>query len=371
MYTIIDHDKFSPSTYEMFSSGPWIKGKVGFSKQNPTTKDKKDGLYKPRLSVTRRPLKGLGYQNTLYIEVSLPKLVFSNNFDELTNDDFELVINKLYEVLKSMGVLAYPSKLPQANISSIHYGKNIILEDYTTPYSYIKELKKVDINKIIDVNQTDYRNGGLSYKFHSNLFEFTFYDKIKDLEKSKLSEKRAINKSDYCQLSLLDYIDTKERITKPFEVLRLEIRLNNRTKIKQYLKKLKLDNIVTFDYLFNTKMAKLFLLSFYDKIFDQYIPTFETSSIIELVESIKASNPEIKDGKVLELASSQNIINQLGVRELRNMVNDRTWYRVKNNLKKLNGTKSSLYLSNLRNKIDNFKQVRLVDYPQLMLNNVN
>ena len=54
----------------------------------------------------------------------------------------------------------------------------------------------------LDVNQTDYRNEGHSYKWHCNSYEVVFYDKIKDLEKAKQSEKRAIEKDNAIQLHL-------------------------------------------------------------------------------------------------------------------------------------------------------------------------
>lgn len=371
MYTILDHTKFTPSTFEMFSYGPFEKGSKISSNQNPTNKDKKACIYRPRLSIRRRQLKHLGYQNTLYVEFSIPKLVFGNNFDELQNKDFERVIKELTNTLKEMGVLAYSSQLPQAKVSSIHYGKNIVLEDYTTPYTYIKALRQLDIRKTHDINQTDYRNSGLSFKAHTNLFEFAFYDKIKELEKSNFSEKRSLDKDDYCQLSLLDYFATKEKNEKPFEVLRLEMRLNNRRKIKQHLKKQKLLENVEFQYLFDQDLAQQFLLSFYENLVKQYIPTYEKKSILQTFENIKVSNPEIKNGKLLKLASSQVIINEIGVREFRNLIDNATWYRLKRHLIRLKDTKQTNYLQRLKNELLKFTPVSLVDYPQIMLNNVN
>ncbi len=66
-------------------------------------------------------------------------------------------------------------------------------------YSKIKE---ANIKLSLDTNQTDYRNEGHSYKWHCNAYEVVFYDKIKDLEKAKQSEKRAIEKDNALQLKL-------------------------------------------------------------------------------------------------------------------------------------------------------------------------
>lgn len=369
MFTILEHDLFSPPTRDMFGVGPWEKGTMTFSKKNPSNQDKKKGLYLPRMTIRRRLLKNLGYQNVLYIEVSLPKLVFGNNFDELTDDDFELVKEKLIEVLKTQGVLITRSRLSEAKISAIHYGKNIVLTDYSTPYSYIKELKQIDISKIYDINKTDYRNGGLSYKQHSNLFEFSFYDKVKDLEQSKISEKRALDKDDYCQLSLLDLIEQKERAKNPFEVLRLEMRLNTRTKIKQTLKKYGITQDVAFGHLFDQGLARGLMLGYYEQLMKNYIPTVDDNNVDSIFLNLKANNPRIKDNKLLELASAQSIINQNGVREFRNMISDKTWYRLKKRLKKIGTMRSNNPLRKLGHDLEKFEPVRLVDYPQLMLNN--
>ena len=352
----------------MFTCGAWNSGTVTFSKQNPTNIDKKAGIYKPRLTITRRPLKNLGYQNTLYVELSLPKLVFGNNFDELSDEDFNTVLDCLYEVLKTMGVLVYKNQLPQAQVSAIHYGKNIILDDYTTPYTYIKELKNIDISKTLDVNQTDYRNGGLSYKLHTNLFEFAFYDKIKELEISKFSEKRSLEKDNYCQLSLLDYMQEQKQNSSPFEVLRLELRLNNRKKIKQYLKRIGLQENSTLEYLFDQQIAKKILLSFYDSITNKGEYSYKTNSLLHTFESLKKASPKSRDQQHLELCSALSIINDVGVREFRNLIEDRTWYRIKKQLEMLKKQPNN-YLIKIQNNLNEFIQAKLVDYPQLMINN--
>ena len=65
-----------------------------------------------------------------------------------------------------------------------------------------KKIKEANIKLLLDTNQTDYRNEGHSYKWHCNSYEVVFYDKIKDLEKAKHSEKRAIEKDSALQLNL-------------------------------------------------------------------------------------------------------------------------------------------------------------------------
>lgn len=64
----------------------------------------------------------------------------------------------------------------------------------------------------LDVNQTDYRNEGHSYKWHCNSYEIVFYDKIKDLEKARLSDKRVVEKDNAIQLNLFPELNEKRSL---------------------------------------------------------------------------------------------------------------------------------------------------------------
>jgi len=369
MYTILDHGLFTPSTKEMFNVGPYLMGTTRFSKQNSSAVDRRLGIYKPRLSVTRRQLKHLGYQNTLYVELSLPKLVFGNNFDELTDDDLELVLSKLTEKLKTQGVYIFDrSKLTDAKVSSIHFGKNIVLSDYSTPFSYIKELMKIDVSNIHDVNQTDYRNGGLSYKIHSNLFEYTCYDKLKDLERSKVSESRAINNDDYCQLGLFDQITSSQNSDNPFQVIRIEMRLNSRKRIRQTLKKYAFADDCSFSFLFSSNLASHLVSNYFKGLTKQYIPTFKATGI-DLLDLVKMHNPKLKERCLLEVSMAQEVIQNSGVRKFRNTISNKTWYRIKKLLKNLNVPLQTNLLTKIWRELTVFIPLRLIDYPQLMINN--
>ena len=61
---------------------------------NPSSENKKKGIYQPRLTYTERPVRG-GKNYELAIELSLPKLMFNNNFSELDDADFEAVVKNL------------------------------------------------------------------------------------------------------------------------------------------------------------------------------------------------------------------------------------------------------------------------------------
>ena len=107
-FRIADHEKFSPSTRGLFEP-PYYRlgGRGNFScYQNPTADEFKKGIYKPRLTVTKRPIKG-GFQVTLRIEFSIPKLIFGNNFDEVEDNHFAPVVDSLLKSLREMGIIIF------------------------------------------------------------------------------------------------------------------------------------------------------------------------------------------------------------------------------------------------------------------------
>lgn len=102
MYRITEPDKFSPSAR-------WIENPLMItsdirSKQNVTKNELRRGAYKPHLTLSNcKSYNGLR-DIILKIELSLPKLLFGNNFQELQYKDFSLITKKLVEKLERMGV---------------------------------------------------------------------------------------------------------------------------------------------------------------------------------------------------------------------------------------------------------------------------
>jgi len=77
----------------------------------------------------------------LKMEVSLPKLFFGNNFQELQYKDFALLVSKLADTLNGMSVSLAESALAQAPVYRVHYAKNIVFTDGSTPYHFITNIK--------------------------------------------------------------------------------------------------------------------------------------------------------------------------------------------------------------------------------------
>jgi len=301
-------------------------------KQNPTKKDLKRGDYKPRLTLASR----ISWHNknkretTLKIELSLPKLLFGNNFEELQYKDRFAVIEKLVAALKEMGVTTTQNAIANASVAAIHYSKNIPLIDGATPYHFINKIRNANIPLSLDVNQTDYRNHGHCYKWHCNSYEVVFYDKIKDLEKARISGKRALERDNEIQI---DLFRRAENGRKKFEVLRMEVRLNKRQKIKQLFKKLNIKADLVFKKLFKPAISKKVLLHYLDKLESRW-PTlidYKTHNDKALLAELIFANPTLGPKKILQMYGLKRAIDAIPIGEMRAMFSKysaRSWYRL-------------------------------------------
>ncbi|HHX67081.1 MAG TPA: hypothetical protein GX708_03370 [Gallicola sp.] len=366
-YTILDHNRFEPSTKGLFYPPYYSLGsRSNFScKQNPTKKDYLSGIYKPRLTITKRIRKG-GYVYPLRIEFSIPKLIFSNNFDEIQESDFNLVIDTLKERLKEMAILIKKDDLVNTKVSAIHYSKNIALVNYTSCSMILGELAKINLTKRLDLDKTSFRNGGQAIHCHANSFDIAIYDKIKDLEQAKVSEKRSTEKNNQIQLNLFD----KNPTVKPFEVIRIEIRLNNRTKIKSLLKSLKMTTEPTFINLYSDMLSKNIILYFWKEIEESsQILSIDTDKPSELFRTIIKNNTGIRNTKTLKILATIFLVQEIGFRNTRNLFDtnyksNKFWYNLIKELKETRLPMNGKYnpIEEVSRSIKEFKPLKLKYY---------
>jgi len=184
-----------------------------------------------------------------------------------------------------MGVATNMQSLVNAKVSSIHYSKNLVLEKYTTCSMILNELHQIDLSQRIDFGSEIFRNGGHALHFHTNTRDLVFYDKIKDLEKAKISDKRAFEKDNMIQMSLFDSLNESS-----MQVLRMELRLGNRKEIQKILDKIGIKSELIFKNLFNANIAQKALDYFWKQIIKaSYILNFKTEGVFELAETTRIS----------------------------------------------------------------------------------
>ncbi|MSU25804.1 MAG: hypothetical protein EXS44_00880 [Candidatus Levybacteria bacterium] len=339
--------------------------------QNPSKSELLNGIYQPRLTLTKRFNVSGVFGATLSIELSLPKLLYKNNFDELQDGDFITIADLLREVLKTMGVKIFTHVLITAPVSAIHYSKNVPLTDGSTPHYLISKIKEANISLALDVNQTDYRNDGHSYKWHSNSYEVAFYDKIKDLEMAKKSDKRAIEKDNALQLNLFDRITERKKL----EVLRMEVRLNNRQKMKQLFKTLAIEKELTFQNLFSQNISQQVLLHYLSELEKQRpkLLDYSVSNPKALLADLIINNSKQKPLKILQAFGLKQALGTITPRELRAMFSkytDRSWYRLFAEAKTIQLPITKSPFDVVRKNLTSFEPLKLVDFQDEMINNV-
>lgn len=326
-FQITDPNKFTPSARWITKNNPSAVYGIQ-SKQNPTKKELRAGIYKPRLTLrsnSRNPK-----EVELKIELSLPKLFYGNNFEELKGKDLPPLLQKLSSTLGQMGVIVDPSFLAAAPASAIHYSKNVALTDGSTPYHFINKIKEANITLRLDVNQTDYRNEGHSYKWHCNSYEVVFYDKIKDLEKAKHSEKRSIEKDNAIQLNLFPELAKRKR---KLEIFRMEVRLNKRQKMKQLFAKLEIKSNLTLKSLFKPAISKKILMHYFDELESKRpkILDYKAANDKALLADLIFNNPDLGSKRIMQIYGLSKALESMSIRELRGMLSmnsKRDWNRL-------------------------------------------
>jgi hypothetical protein len=358
MYHITEPDRFNPSA--RWVKNPSLMNCNIRSKQNTTKKELQRGVYKPHLTLSNCNTANGLRDIILRIELSFPKLLFGNNFQELRYKDFQLIIKNLVAKLETMGVVVNEDVLANAPVAAIHYSKNIVLKDGSTPFHYIQKIKESNITLSLDTNHTNYRNDGLSYKWHCNSYEIVFYDKIKELEKTKQRSKRTIEKDGILQLKLLDKLTRRKK----FEILRMEVRLNKRQKIKQLFTKLKIKSDLTFHSLFKPAISKKVLLHYLDELESKrpILLDYKAKNDAALFVALCLNNPNISARKILQMFGLKKILEFITPRELKVLFahfNSRSLQRIMTAANQIKLPKANNPLCSIREKIVEFKPCKL------------
>jgi len=294
--------------------------------RNPTKAEKEMGQYFPRLTSYN---KRFNQDANVRLEFSVPKLLYLNNLDEVANKDFPAVIATLQTRLEKMGVIVEKSVLENASVSSVHFSKNIQLEDGYTSNHIISEINKIDLRKSFDFAKTRFINNGQSLYAHTKSHEFVIYDKMADLDKDK---NRAIDKDQTLyQFNLFSELKKKGLN----EVVRFEIRLNHKKKMNSVLEKLGCQKNPLFKDVFSSEMSKKVVLDYWQKLVkDRNLGLFSISlSIKDMLQTLFLGDKNLKPDRGLRLLCLFMLSkDEGGMRQLRTIVSQRskntTWYRM-------------------------------------------
>lgn len=295
--------------------------------RNPNKAEKETGHYFPRLTGYRRQFS---QEANVRMEFSVPKILYLNNLDELEDKDFPEVINVLQDRLRTMGIIVTRSVLENASVSSVHFSKNIVLQDGYTVNHLISEMGKVNLPKSFDFAKTRFINDGQSLYAHTTSHQMVIYDKVSDLNKDK---KRAIDKEQTLYQKSLFIELSKESTTQ--EILRFEIRLSQKQKMNKVLEDLGYSKNPTFKDVFNAEMSRKVVESYWQKLIkERNLGLFSISvSVKDILRTLFLADKKLKTKQAIYLLGLFQLAkDEDGMRQLRTIISkrshDRTWYRI-------------------------------------------
>lgn len=331
---------------------------------NPSKSYRAAGIYLPKLKFFEHPSRE-GIQRKLAIEVSLPKLFFSNNFSELTDADFVPLTRKLSNTLQSTyGIHIPPEVLANAAVGKIDYSKNTVFEDHTPVSTIVNAMKTADISKVYDVQQDKFKNGGHIYRIHTNSLEVVMYDKVADLKQERISEKRSHEKQGYVQMDLLDTLLEKRSLS----IARFEIRINSTKKIRAELKDIGVFSGITFHELYSTDISRKLLLKHWGNVFDSIPKAPAIADTTEnMLVALKQNNPNMKFAEatrtLLFLQLRKDVANE---RYIRNLIDELfgkyTYSRYKHNGREPPSPTQLKTLLKITDNLTAMKPVSIEDY---------
>jgi hypothetical protein len=129
----------------------------------------------------------------------------------------------------------------------------------------------VNVSRKLDLDKTQFRNSGRVLSFYSKTNSFIMYDKVKDITQKN---GRSVDQDQTDQqLQLFSTPNTK------LEILRLEVRLSKRTKMKSILKEVGYPSDPTFEYIFKKDVCQKVMMHYWQKIVsEKYYFLFDMDS---------------------------------------------------------------------------------------------
>jgi hypothetical protein len=327
-----------------------------------------NGIYTPQVEVYEKVNKGQnGVEYEMVVTLSLPKLLYGNNLQEIEVSDLAKLISFVHDRLYAVGIQCSEESILSAPVSVVHFCKNILLSKDMLLRAILQKISHADVGKAYDTTQdirTKDNNNSEIIHLYCGVREWCFYDKVKDMKHSN---------------NTIDAQILTEYHLKNTEVFRYEYRLKKAQTIRS-----EINNRLGRDYkvpvtvkdLFVENLWKETLLASWKKIIKlpenklafTAIPIDELDLFLHI--STKASQKK-KNGhsqnKALWAYGLVLAINKLGVKAVRQEC-ERIWSkkaddRLDNKLKiaveLLEGLPLSEGILYVVNKLDEFKRIDL------------
>ncbi len=223
--------------------------------------------YLPTITIKMLPSALGGYfTESIDIQFSAPKVFRGTNYFGVSEDDFgritELLENKLEYIFE--GKIITKAHLYYANVKSIAYSFNFILEQFPNPIEYLKLIPFLSMGKRYKTTShtyyTEQEEIGFCGRMYNKQMGFRIYCKGAEmLNNAKTPE----------ELEVARKIRMKQL---PFKVLRIEITFQSRTPLKKFLANITDKNHKrerNFYEVFNDEIAKKILSDAFDEVMNE------------------------------------------------------------------------------------------------------
>jgi len=286
--------------------------------------------YIPKILLKRRYGES---QFTLFLDFSVPKVIYNNNLEEVCENDFDAVVRRIVAVLSILNITIDEESIKNADVMFFHPSKNIPLQSYT-PSMVITELSKINLTKKMDMNKTNFRNHGQALQLYAKTHELTFYDKISDLNKP--SQRAVEHEALRSDKQLYREIKKTDR---SLQIFRMEVRLKQKEKMNEVLLRCGFQKNPTFKDIFKNEVSQKILQHYWNHyIEDKNLFLFAVSSKpLEVLKRLSRHHPNLSSSKLLELVGLYMLSrdDDGGIRALRsvfeNEIGKKDWNRISRN----------------------------------------
>ncbi len=322
---ITNPELFNPPLRTNYSTGEYY---VEFGSRKHIYNPSSEQVYYPRFTITSTWINQKPAP-CLKVELSLPKLLYQNNVDELALDELSLVISTLKDRLNEVGIMASLEDVKNAPIRTIHFSKNILLKDNSAT-SVIGAINKMPVTRRLEFNTRDYKNDGTALYVDNNSYQLCLYDKIADAFRSNrhtLDKDRTKHQQ--------ELLKTIKNTRLPIEILRFEVRILKRYYLNALLQKLGYPINPTLQQVLNPEMAMQILRCHWNLLVppkSQFLLKFPSPNILnQVIDHLKRSGKKPDSDKTYAIAQFIHQIREYGYRNLEathtSLFTRRTWYR--------------------------------------------
>ncbi len=276
----------------------------------------------PRLTGSMRLNDDGSRKFDLVIEFSIPKLLWGQSLQELSESDFERTVSILVFELRKMGVEVLNQTIQNALVVRVHFGKNIPLPSPITAQDALQKLYKADVGRGKHINMRHYDNDGQALYFYASSCNTIFYDKLRDIA---TPQNKGVDKEKFKQEKQM-VLESKNQP----ELLRYELRFSNQQSLNAFLG----HKDITFKEIFNQELCQKVLLKNWRDIINgpaSQLALKMDRPIEEVFDSIILSYISNKRkahslNKALQDFAIYMLVNKCGARKIRDRI-EKHWTR--------------------------------------------